>query len=49
MTYDVKCYELARGFLLDQKHPIRSEEAADRLAKAIQQTIEDFYNDPELD
>lgn len=39
-TYDVKCYELAKHFLLD--HPdLNSDEFAHALAQSIQQCIED--------
>lgn len=45
MSYDAKVYELGRGFLLDDGN--KSEEAADRLAQQIQDTIEDYIADLE--
>lgn len=43
MTYDSACYNLAESFLKDHYlTPLRLQELSDRLAQAIQQTIEDF-------
>jgi hypothetical protein len=42
MTYDTKCYELAKHFLQDG--PFKGHEpAAANLAEAIQQAIEDWF------
>jgi hypothetical protein len=44
MTYDRKCYELAKSFLQD--HPSKnSDENADFLAQCIQQEIEETIED----
>ena len=45
MTYDPKCYDLAKLFLVDVGN--HSEVAADQLAQEIQTVIEEFLNDPE--
>ena len=45
MTYDTKCYDLAKLFLMDVGN--HSEVAADQLAQEIQSVIEEFLNDPE--
>lgn len=42
MSYDEKCYALAKAFLSD--HPTHdTPEHCDQLAKDIQQCIEDFF------
>jgi hypothetical protein len=41
MSYDTKCDQLARAFLVDEK-PFPSEETVEELAQAIQDSIEDW-------
>jgi Mn-dependent DtxR family transcriptional regulator len=43
MSYDPKCYDLAESFLQD--HPGYPKEAADDLAQAIQDAIEEWFED----
>ena len=45
MTYDAKCYDLAKLFLVDVGN--HSDVAADQLAQEIQEVIEAFLSDPE--
>lgn len=47
MTYDPKCYNLARVFIEDLKTTSADEavKLADDLAKAIQSAIEDWMGD----
>ena len=45
MSFDPKCYNLAKLFLVDVGN--HSEVAADQLAQEIQTVIEEFLNDPE--
>ncbi|MGH9369686.1 MAG: hypothetical protein ACRD3M_18700 [Thermoanaerobaculia bacterium] len=43
MTYDTKCFELARYFLLDAR--LSTPERDKELAKRIQGTIEDYLDE----
>ena len=45
MSFDHKCYDLAKVFLMDVGN--HSAVAADQLAQKIQAVIEEFLNDPE--
>ena len=44
MTFDPKCYDLAKLFLVDVGN--HSDVAADQLAQEIQEVIEEFLSDP---
>lgn len=53
MSYDTKCYDLAKAFLSDvpkDKLPTKEghDQAADELAQEIQDAIEDFLIDKDL-
>lgn len=44
MTYDIKCYELARVFLSDERK-LYNEENIVELAMAIQETIDEMMEE----
>ncbi len=48
-TYDTECLQLARTFInYSNDKPDQWQQLADKLAKEIQQTIEDFMKDNNL-
>ena len=48
--YDQACFDLALSFLKDSNtHPDRISDLADSLASDIQQSIEDFFKERNLD
>ena len=48
--YDKACFDLALSFLQDSKaHPDRISDLADSLAIDIQQAIEDFFHERNVD
>ena len=51
MTYDQKCYDLAVSFLRDKETGSAEEfkSHADALAQMIQETIEDYLEDSDLE
>lgn len=48
-TYDQKSYELAQYFLAEDSHRPDWQERCHKLALAIQQAVEDFFDEPSSD